>query len=270
MSASTPRRPPPASASSTRPAPRSEGVVETQPKSIVAFLRGERRRYRRVGLESMGMASWLSDPGTGARGTADHLHRSTSRARHAERSPQQDRSQRCARHRRDHARRALQGGPRQDGGDFLASKAPTYDAPLLGAQAARPRQPGSRNAPAVWPEARGREADHVQRRAEALAGRSTATAALSEPPSPSDRRPHRDGSARRRDRRTGRVLGRGLPAVPHRAGRGTVDGANLQDRGRRARTVPKIARRWRSLWPDAPDVSIGLHRSKGTHLEVWR
>ena len=36
-----------------------EGVVPTEPKAIVAFLRGERRRYRRVGLESMSMASWL-------------------------------------------------------------------------------------------------------------------------------------------------------------------------------------------------------------------
>ena len=36
-----------------------EGVVPTEPKAIVGYLRGERRRYRRVGLESMSMASWL-------------------------------------------------------------------------------------------------------------------------------------------------------------------------------------------------------------------
>jgi transposase len=36
-----------------------EGVVETSPKAIVGFLRGERRRYVRVGLEAGGMASWL-------------------------------------------------------------------------------------------------------------------------------------------------------------------------------------------------------------------
>jgi transposase len=36
-----------------------EGVVETSPKAIVGFLRGERRRYVRVGLEAGGMAGWL-------------------------------------------------------------------------------------------------------------------------------------------------------------------------------------------------------------------
>jgi transposase len=36
-----------------------EGVVETEPKAIIGFLRGEGRRYRRVGIESMGMTPWL-------------------------------------------------------------------------------------------------------------------------------------------------------------------------------------------------------------------
>jgi transposase len=36
-----------------------EGVVETSPKAIIGFLRGERRRYVRVGLEACGMAGWL-------------------------------------------------------------------------------------------------------------------------------------------------------------------------------------------------------------------
>lgn len=39
--------------------PVREGVVETQPKAIVAFLRGERRRYRRIGIESMSFTPWL-------------------------------------------------------------------------------------------------------------------------------------------------------------------------------------------------------------------
>jgi transposase len=36
-----------------------ELVVETTPRAVVAALRGHGRRYRRVGLESMSMASWL-------------------------------------------------------------------------------------------------------------------------------------------------------------------------------------------------------------------
>lgn len=36
-----------------------EGVVETDPKAIVAFLRGDGRRYSRVGMESWSMAQWL-------------------------------------------------------------------------------------------------------------------------------------------------------------------------------------------------------------------
>jgi transposase len=36
-----------------------EGTVETDPAAIVAYLRGEGRRYRRIGLESTGFAPWL-------------------------------------------------------------------------------------------------------------------------------------------------------------------------------------------------------------------
>ena len=36
-----------------------EAIVETEPAAIVASLRGERRRYRRIGLESTGVAPWL-------------------------------------------------------------------------------------------------------------------------------------------------------------------------------------------------------------------
>jgi len=36
-----------------------EGVVETDPKAIIAFLRGDGRRYARVGMESWSLASWL-------------------------------------------------------------------------------------------------------------------------------------------------------------------------------------------------------------------
>ncbi|HEY2710128.1 MAG TPA: IS110 family transposase [Caulobacteraceae bacterium] len=36
-----------------------EGSVATEPAAIVAYLRGERRRYRRIGLESIGFGSWL-------------------------------------------------------------------------------------------------------------------------------------------------------------------------------------------------------------------
>ena len=36
-----------------------ETTVETDPAVIVAYLRGERRRYRRIGLESTGFAPWL-------------------------------------------------------------------------------------------------------------------------------------------------------------------------------------------------------------------
>jgi len=36
-----------------------EGTVETNPAAIVGYLRGERRRYRRIGLEAIGFASWL-------------------------------------------------------------------------------------------------------------------------------------------------------------------------------------------------------------------
>ncbi len=36
-----------------------EGVVETEPKAIIAFLRGEGRRYSRVGMEAWSMSPWL-------------------------------------------------------------------------------------------------------------------------------------------------------------------------------------------------------------------
>jgi transposase len=36
-----------------------EGAVDTTPKAIIGFLRGERRRYVRVGLETGNMSSWL-------------------------------------------------------------------------------------------------------------------------------------------------------------------------------------------------------------------
>jgi len=36
-----------------------EGVVESDPKAIVGFLRGEGRRYARVGMESWSLAPWL-------------------------------------------------------------------------------------------------------------------------------------------------------------------------------------------------------------------
>jgi transposase len=36
-----------------------EGTVETDPAAIVGYLRGERWRYRRIGLESTGFAPWL-------------------------------------------------------------------------------------------------------------------------------------------------------------------------------------------------------------------
>jgi hypothetical protein len=36
-----------------------EGVVETQPRSIVDFLRGDRLGYRRVGIEAMSFNPWL-------------------------------------------------------------------------------------------------------------------------------------------------------------------------------------------------------------------
>lgn len=36
-----------------------EGAVPTEPAAIIGFLRGEGRRYARVGIEAMSMASWL-------------------------------------------------------------------------------------------------------------------------------------------------------------------------------------------------------------------
>jgi transposase len=36
-----------------------EGSVETEPANIIAFLRGGRRRYRRIGIEAMSLAGWL-------------------------------------------------------------------------------------------------------------------------------------------------------------------------------------------------------------------
>ncbi|HEY3798379.1 MAG TPA: IS110 family transposase [Caulobacteraceae bacterium] len=39
-----------------------EGVVETEPRAIIRFLRGEGRRYRRVGIESMSFTPWLYEP----------------------------------------------------------------------------------------------------------------------------------------------------------------------------------------------------------------
>ncbi len=38
-----------------------EGVVETSPKAIATFLRGQRRRYVRVGMEAWSIAAWLYD-----------------------------------------------------------------------------------------------------------------------------------------------------------------------------------------------------------------
>lgn len=39
----------------------SEGTVETEPKAIVQFLRGEGRRYVRIGLEAWSLSPWLFD-----------------------------------------------------------------------------------------------------------------------------------------------------------------------------------------------------------------
>jgi transposase len=39
-----------------------EGVVSTEPSAIIQYLRGERRRYRRVGIESMSFTPWLYEP----------------------------------------------------------------------------------------------------------------------------------------------------------------------------------------------------------------
>ena len=36
-----------------------EGVVETEPRAIIGFLRGEGRRYRRVGVESISFTPWI-------------------------------------------------------------------------------------------------------------------------------------------------------------------------------------------------------------------
>ena len=36
-----------------------EGTVESDPKAIVAFLRGKGRRYARVGQEAWSLAAWL-------------------------------------------------------------------------------------------------------------------------------------------------------------------------------------------------------------------
>lgn len=36
-----------------------EGVVETEPRAILHFLRGEHRRYRRVGIEAMATTPWI-------------------------------------------------------------------------------------------------------------------------------------------------------------------------------------------------------------------
>ena len=36
-----------------------EGITESDPRAIVAFLRGKRRRYAKVGLEAWSLASWL-------------------------------------------------------------------------------------------------------------------------------------------------------------------------------------------------------------------
>jgi transposase len=44
----------------------SEGVAETSPKAIVAYLRGHRRRYGRVGLEVGSQSSWLHQGLVGA------------------------------------------------------------------------------------------------------------------------------------------------------------------------------------------------------------
>jgi transposase len=38
-----------------------EGVVETTPKAIAQFLRGDHRRYRRIGLEATSLGAWLCE-----------------------------------------------------------------------------------------------------------------------------------------------------------------------------------------------------------------
>jgi transposase len=39
--------------------PVREGAVATEPSAIIQFLRGERRRYRRIGIEAISFAPWL-------------------------------------------------------------------------------------------------------------------------------------------------------------------------------------------------------------------
>jgi transposase len=36
-----------------------EGVVETEPKAIIGYLRGEGRRYKRIGIEAMAITPWI-------------------------------------------------------------------------------------------------------------------------------------------------------------------------------------------------------------------
>ena len=67
-----------------------ETTLETDPAVIVAYLRGERRRYRRIGLESTGFAPWLYE---GLAKAGLPMHRGPPCARRAEGPAQQDRSQ---------------------------------------------------------------------------------------------------------------------------------------------------------------------------------
>ena len=66
-----------------------EGVVATEPKAIVAFLRGEGRRYARVGMEVWSLASWLYAGLAKPPASSHHLYRGLACQWRACRRPQE-------------------------------------------------------------------------------------------------------------------------------------------------------------------------------------
>lgn len=91
-----------------------EGKVETTPKAIVAFLRGDGRRYARVGMELWTLAPWLYQ-GL-ARAPANHLHRGLPIQQGAQGDAgEQNRSERRERHCRNDACGNLQNRAYQIG-----------------------------------------------------------------------------------------------------------------------------------------------------------
>ena len=99
-----------------------EVKVASEPEALLAVLKNPAYHFKRIGLEAGPLSQWLFSALAEA-GLAGDLCRDAAHAGGAEGADQQDRPQRCARHRADDAGGALPSGACED-----ATQSETADA----------------------------------------------------------------------------------------------------------------------------------------------